>query len=169
LKISRHQSEIWWSQIELTGDALAEPVNGYLRQLNRQLMPWNFQIQYSYLHSNVIMCIATFWQDNVSDNRQHSWFFNRGIHTVKIRALSNHKPGILKKTTLEWYIYIYIYIICYISYYRILFILKYFGYKCWRRSYCNYTDPAYYYHVRFVISMPRSNLMWWIKTIKDKQ
>ena len=27
--------------------------------LNRQLMPWNFQIQYMYLHSNVIMCIAT--------------------------------------------------------------------------------------------------------------
>jgi hypothetical protein len=69
-------------------------------------MPWNFQIQYSYLHSTVIMCIATFWQDNVSDNRQNSWFFNRGIDTVKIRALSNHKPGILKKTTLEWYIYI---------------------------------------------------------------
>ena len=29
----------------------------YLRPLNRQLMPWNFQIQYSYLHSNVIMSI----------------------------------------------------------------------------------------------------------------
>jgi hypothetical protein len=28
-----------WSQIEFTGDALAEPVNGYLRPLNRQLMP----------------------------------------------------------------------------------------------------------------------------------
>jgi hypothetical protein len=27
--------------------------------LNRQLMPLNFQIQYSYLHSDVIMCIAT--------------------------------------------------------------------------------------------------------------
>jgi hypothetical protein len=24
--------------------------------LNRQLVPWNFHIQYSYLHSNVIMC-----------------------------------------------------------------------------------------------------------------
>jgi hypothetical protein len=28
--------------------------------LNRQLMPWNFQIQYSYLHSNVIMCIDVY-------------------------------------------------------------------------------------------------------------
>jgi hypothetical protein len=59
LTISRHQLEIWWSQIEFTGDTSAEPVNGYLQPLNRQLMPWNCQIQYSYLHSNVIMCIAT--------------------------------------------------------------------------------------------------------------
>jgi hypothetical protein len=36
LKIWRHQLEIWWSQIELTGDALAEPVNGYLWPLNRR-------------------------------------------------------------------------------------------------------------------------------------
>ena len=85
LKISRHQFEIWWLQIEFTGDVLAEPVNRYLRPLyqqlipwqieftgdvlaepvnrylrplNRLLMPWYFQIQYSYLHSNyVIMCI----------------------------------------------------------------------------------------------------------------
>ena len=40
------------------GDVMvANWVNGYLRPWNRQLMPWNFQIQYSYLHSNVIMCI----------------------------------------------------------------------------------------------------------------
>jgi len=38
LKISRHQLEIWWSQIEFTGDALAEPVNGYLRPLNRPIL-----------------------------------------------------------------------------------------------------------------------------------
>jgi hypothetical protein len=31
---------------------------GYLRPSNRKLMLWNFQIQYSYLHSNVTMCIA---------------------------------------------------------------------------------------------------------------
>jgi hypothetical protein len=31
--------EIRWSKLEFTGDALAEPVNGYLRPLNRQLMP----------------------------------------------------------------------------------------------------------------------------------
>jgi hypothetical protein len=30
--------EICWSQIEFTDDALAEPLNGYLRPLNRQLM-----------------------------------------------------------------------------------------------------------------------------------
>jgi hypothetical protein len=42
LKISRHHLEIWWSQIEFTGNALAEPVNGYLRPLNWQLMPWNY-------------------------------------------------------------------------------------------------------------------------------
>ena len=59
LTFSRHQLEIWWSQIEFTGDALAEPVNGYLRPLNLQLMSWNCQIQYSYLHSNVIMFIYT--------------------------------------------------------------------------------------------------------------
>jgi hypothetical protein len=48
--LSRHQLEIWFSQIQFTGDALTEPVSGYLRALNRQLMPrpWNFQIQYSY-------------------------------------------------------------------------------------------------------------------------
>jgi hypothetical protein len=38
LKISWHQLEIWWFQIEFTGIALAVPVNGYLRPLNRQLM-----------------------------------------------------------------------------------------------------------------------------------
>jgi hypothetical protein len=59
LQISRNQLAIWWSQIEFTGDVLAEPVNGYLLLLNRQLIPWNFQIQYSYLHSTVIMRIAT--------------------------------------------------------------------------------------------------------------
>ena len=52
-----HQLEIWWSQIKFTGDTLAEPVNGYLRPSNQQLMPWNFQIQYSYLHSNAILNI----------------------------------------------------------------------------------------------------------------
>jgi hypothetical protein len=46
LKISGHLLEIWWLQIEFM-------VNRYLRPLNRQLMSWNFQIQYSYLHSNV--------------------------------------------------------------------------------------------------------------------
>jgi hypothetical protein len=28
--------------------------------LNQQLMPWNFQIEYSYLHSDVIMCIDVY-------------------------------------------------------------------------------------------------------------
>ena len=55
--LSRGQYLCWWSQIEYTGDATAEPVNEYLRPLNRQLMPWNCQLQYNYLHSNVIMCI----------------------------------------------------------------------------------------------------------------
>jgi hypothetical protein len=52
-------------QVELTGDALTEPVNGYLRPLNRQLMPQNFQIQFSYLHSNVIICIDVHLNSNV--------------------------------------------------------------------------------------------------------
>ena len=60
LTISRHQLEIWWWQIEFTCDALAEPVNWYLRPWNRQMMTWNFQMQYSYLHSNVIMCIYVY-------------------------------------------------------------------------------------------------------------
>jgi hypothetical protein len=52
--------------------ALAEPVNGYLLPLNRQLMLWNYLIQYSYLHSNVIMyrCVLShYWQDDVSGNQ----------------------------------------------------------------------------------------------------
>ena len=57
IKNSRHQLEIWWWQIELSGDALTEPLNGYLWPWNRQLMPLNFLIQCSYLHSNIIMCI----------------------------------------------------------------------------------------------------------------
>jgi hypothetical protein len=33
---------------------------------------------------------------DVSGNRlKFSWYFNHGIDTVKITALSNHKPGIL--------------------------------------------------------------------------
>jgi hypothetical protein len=54
------------------------------------------------LCSNVIMCIATLltrWR-NISGNRLkfqkykiiRSWYFNRGIDTLKITALSNHKP-----------------------------------------------------------------------------
>ena len=37
LEISRHH---WWSQIEFTVYALVEPVNGYLRPLNRQLITY---------------------------------------------------------------------------------------------------------------------------------
>ena len=39
---------------------LGKPVNGYVRPLNRQLMPRNVQIQCSYLHSNVIMYIDVY-------------------------------------------------------------------------------------------------------------
>ena len=60
LKISRHQLEIWWSQIEFTSDAIADPVNVYLRPSNRKLRPWNFQIQYSYLHSNAMLNIKMY-------------------------------------------------------------------------------------------------------------
>jgi hypothetical protein len=35
-------------------------VYGHLRPINRQLMLWHFQIQYSYLHSNVIMSIDVY-------------------------------------------------------------------------------------------------------------
>ena len=42
-----------------------------------------FQIQYSYLHYNVI------------NRLKYLMIFNRGIDTMKITALSNHKPGIL--------------------------------------------------------------------------
>jgi hypothetical protein len=75
LKISRHQFSIWWSQIsvywrrfEFSNAILLSNISCYFNSgidtvkitpLNRQLMPWNFQIQYSYLHSNVIMCIVT--------------------------------------------------------------------------------------------------------------
>jgi hypothetical protein len=80
LKISRHQLQIWWSQIEFTGDLLAEPVNGYYRPLNPQLMHWNFQIKYSYLHSNVIMCIYVYWQDDVSCNQlTDEWIVETGL------------------------------------------------------------------------------------------
>ena len=70
---------------------------GYLRPSNRKLMLWNFQIQYSYLHSNVTICaLPHYWQDDVSGNRlKFSWYFNRWIDSLKITALSNHKPGTL--------------------------------------------------------------------------
>jgi hypothetical protein len=60
----------------------------------------NLQIQYSYLHSNVIMCIDVYFHiiDKMAlvvSAKIISWYFNRGIDTVKITALSNHKPGIL--------------------------------------------------------------------------
>jgi hypothetical protein len=44
--------------------------------LNRQLMPWNIQIQFSYLHSNVIMCIATLltrWRNRQSSKISHDF------------------------------------------------------------------------------------------------
>ena len=60
--------------------------------IHRQLMPWNIEIQFSCLHSNVIKC----WQDDVRGNRlKYLMIFNRGIDTIKITALSNHKTGIL--------------------------------------------------------------------------
>ena len=73
-----------------------------IKPLNRQLMPWNFQIQFSYLHSNVIMCIATLltrWRKRQSPKIliNISWYFNHGIDIMKITALSNYKPGILNK------------------------------------------------------------------------
>jgi hypothetical protein len=47
------------------------------------------------------MCIATFIDKMTQavigwNSKNISWYFNRGIDTVKITALSNHKPGILK-------------------------------------------------------------------------
>jgi len=45
---------------DLTGDALAEPVNKYLRPLHRPLLPCNFQIQYSYLYYNAILNIKKY-------------------------------------------------------------------------------------------------------------
>ena len=73
------------------------PVNRYLQPLNRQLMPWNFQIQYSYLHYKVIMCIDKMtWVVIGKNSKNISRYFNRGIDTVKITALSNHKPEILE-------------------------------------------------------------------------
>jgi hypothetical protein len=65
LKISRHQFSIWWSQISVywLRYRIASKINlrpsNKIIPLNRQLMLRNFQIQYSYLHSNVIMCLAT--------------------------------------------------------------------------------------------------------------
>ena len=59
-------------------------------------MPWNFQIQYSYVHSNVIVCIDVYChiidKDDVSGNHLHSknisCYFNCGIDTVKITLLN---------------------------------------------------------------------------------
>ena len=36
---------------------LAEPVNGHLRPLNRQVMPWNFQILYKYILLVRLICV----------------------------------------------------------------------------------------------------------------
>ena len=61
MKISRHQLEIWWWQIEFTDDANARVASKLnLPPSNLQLMPWNFQIQNCYLHCNVIMCIDVY-------------------------------------------------------------------------------------------------------------
>ena len=67
-------------------------------------MPWNIQIQFGYLHSNVIMCIATLltrWRKRQSSKIYH--VFNRGIDTMKITALFNHKPGILNNYIRMWF------------------------------------------------------------------
>ena len=36
---------------------LAEPVNGHLRPLNQQVMPWNFQILYKYILLVRLICV----------------------------------------------------------------------------------------------------------------
>jgi hypothetical protein len=63
-------------------------------------MQINFQIQCSYLHSNVIICIDVYWhiidkKTKAAKIKTNIMLFNCGIDTVKITVLSNHKPGIL--------------------------------------------------------------------------
>jgi hypothetical protein len=56
--------------------------------LHRQLMSWNFKIQYSYLHSNVIMCIATL----MTRWRKRNQFFNnlQLYHLVNSKLFKPH-------------------------------------------------------------------------------
>ena len=66
-------------------------------------MPWNFQIQEKlspFYCNHVYRCVLPhYWQDDVGGTRLNSknisWYFNRGIDTLKITALSNQKPEIL--------------------------------------------------------------------------
>ena len=46
---------VYWRRVS----GASKRIFATMKSTIRQLMPWNFQIQYSYLHSNVIMCIAT--------------------------------------------------------------------------------------------------------------
>jgi hypothetical protein len=62
-----HPFELWWSQIEFTGDVL-----------NRQLLPWSFQIQFSYFHSNVFMCIGV--HCHIIDKMTYAAFGNNSIN-----------------------------------------------------------------------------------------
>jgi hypothetical protein len=40
--------------------------------------------------------ISVYWlRYRITNSKNISWYFNRGIDTMKITALSNHKPGIL--------------------------------------------------------------------------
>jgi hypothetical protein len=71
-----------FSFFEFTGDAIAEPVNGYLWSWNLQLMPWYSQIQYSYLHCNVIMCIDMYC--HIIDKLSISLKISHDISTVEL-------------------------------------------------------------------------------------
>jgi hypothetical protein len=100
------QDDISGNQLKLKKifNAISTVVLVKITPLNRQLMTWNIQIQFGYLHSNVIMCIATLltrWRKRQSSKIYH--VFNRGIDTMKITALFNHKPGILNNYIRMWF------------------------------------------------------------------
>jgi hypothetical protein len=53
----------------------------------------------------VYRCVLPhYWQDDVSglNKKKNLMLFNRGIDTVKITALFNHKPGILNNYIRMW-------------------------------------------------------------------
>ena len=87
MKISRHQLEIWWSQVYW------RCVSGASKRI------------FATINSATLL---TRWRKWLKLKINISCYFNRWIDTVNITALSNHKPGILNNYIRICYIILFI-------------------------------------------------------------